>query len=226
MAAETQPMDPQRLAELRRLAGAATPGPWEWDANSNLWGDAREVLVLQSGPDHADAAFIEAANPATILALLDEVARQAARADAAEAKVVSVGAEALGRVMELRDEVARLRAPLVEPESLDGIDVAVYIRRQWAEIRRLRARVRVEAIDVEQAGVTRAHVEAWLQANGWSRTDCRTRSASAWRNAALRRTVFLHDDPGLLLAAIPARGKSDLWRVLDEMAAMPVEPKP
>lgn len=36
------------------------------------------------------------------------------------------------------------------------------------EVARLRARVRVEAGDVERAGVTRAHVEAWLRANGWA----------------------------------------------------------
>lgn len=39
-----------------------------------------------------------------------------------------------------------------------------------SEIARLRARVRVEAEDVERAGVTRVHVEAWLAANGWTTT--------------------------------------------------------
>ena len=36
-----------------------------------------------------------------------------------------------------------------------------------AEITRLRARVRVEASDVERVGLTLAHVDAWLQSRGW-----------------------------------------------------------
>jgi hypothetical protein len=47
--------------------------------------------------------------------------------------------------------------------------------RLQAEVSRLRARVRVEAEDVERAGVTRTHIEAWLVANEWT-----TESMAGW----------------------------------------------
>lgn len=81
--------------ELERLARAATPGPWElwlaYDARPHdvvgpvSWKDpkaqcGRIVSIQHSGatdtrygPEQsANAAFIAAANPATVLALLDE----------------------------------------------------------------------------------------------------------------------------------------------------------
>jgi hypothetical protein len=43
--------------------------------------------------------------------------------------------------------------------------------RLVAEIARLRARVRVEAEDVDRAGVTHERCDAYLAANGWTKTD-------------------------------------------------------
>ena len=68
------------LAELRRLAENATPGPWEWDddharpglRHGRSFGGVLFRCGALYGPDAADAAFIAAANPAVVLALLDD----------------------------------------------------------------------------------------------------------------------------------------------------------
>lgn len=78
------------LDKLRRMAEAATPGPWDITGNGD-W--KREVR----GPDwnvawcghmstlraHADATYIAAVNPATVIALLDRLERAEAKRDAA-----------------------------------------------------------------------------------------------------------------------------------------------
>jgi hypothetical protein len=67
--------------ELEKLARAATPGPWTWDdplsCASGLSGPSGTPVIedlgydgLWIGPDSPNAAFIAAANPATILDLL------------------------------------------------------------------------------------------------------------------------------------------------------------
>jgi hypothetical protein len=74
--------------DLRRLAEAATPGPWETIGNLVCRGLGGVARVENDGTDYstgeplsdeaieateqADAAYIAAANPQTILALLDE----------------------------------------------------------------------------------------------------------------------------------------------------------
>lgn len=70
------------LAELRRLAEVATPGPWQasFDQSevASPCGDGSYDLVCAAiangATDPKNAAFIAAANPAAILALLDCVA--------------------------------------------------------------------------------------------------------------------------------------------------------
>ena len=84
------------LVELRRLAENATPGPWEWDDNharpglrhGRSFGGVLFRCGALYGPDAADAAFIAAANPAAVLALLDVAAER----DALAAKVERVRA--------------------------------------------------------------------------------------------------------------------------------------
>lgn len=95
-------MTPERLAELRRLADAATPGPWAWEATSqqdNSWcvgttdpphegevvtDDDTVVVdwVAESGNAErlADAAFLAASRTA-VPDLLDEVERLRAERD-------------------------------------------------------------------------------------------------------------------------------------------------
>jgi len=63
-----KPMTQEELAEIRDLAEKATPGPWE-DVAACLE-CPREV-----GISRQDLAYIAAANPKTVLALLDEVKR-------------------------------------------------------------------------------------------------------------------------------------------------------
>lgn len=104
-----------------------------------------------------------------------------------------------------------------------------------AEVRRLRARVRVEAEDVERAGVTRAHLEAWLRANQWAPTtesgwkgfsDGSTVSTQTWRPAPYNArgvTIEEWDRAEAVVNSIRtmayhlARPGLD---ILDEMAAM------
>lgn len=83
--------------ELRRLAEAATPGPWHYYAGETdeeaAWstqfptvgGPDSEIIgtegfYSEKSRDEANAEFVAAANPTTILALLDEL--EAAQKDA------------------------------------------------------------------------------------------------------------------------------------------------
>lgn len=61
--------------KLRRLASAATPGPWE-SVDGDVWTPAECSFALEGINDQrgANAAFIASANPATVIALLDRIA--------------------------------------------------------------------------------------------------------------------------------------------------------
>ena len=100
----TARVTPEMLAELRRLAEAATPGPWEafgavggrrgerWlgvttDMRATESARAGDVFAAQDCT-RQDALFIAAANPAVVLALLDAAAER----DALAAKVERVRA--------------------------------------------------------------------------------------------------------------------------------------
>lgn len=73
------------LDELRKLAEAATPGPWHFHQDDGTALDISEVCIPRPEEDvdlsiaslleDRDGAFIAAANPATVLALLDRVER-------------------------------------------------------------------------------------------------------------------------------------------------------
>lgn len=82
-------------AELRTLAETATPGPWElrWMLGDENWPVVRAegFGVIPDVPagayvNPADAAYIAAANPSVVLALL-------ARAQTAEAKLAALEAQ-------------------------------------------------------------------------------------------------------------------------------------
>lgn len=76
--------------DLRKLAEAATPGPWSADAWKKILvdgvsadvGSIDAALVLMDGAPQltADAAYIAAANPTTILSLLDRLEKAEAEA--------------------------------------------------------------------------------------------------------------------------------------------------
>src|SRR5690606_39915537 len=82
-------LTPDRLQELRRIAEAATPGPWAWRMSKD--GRILDLITLETGyneeiitPSHINAwlqvkgglkDFIPAFAPSTALALLDEIER-------------------------------------------------------------------------------------------------------------------------------------------------------
>jgi len=79
----------ERLAELRRIAEAATPGPWDWLMSKD--GQILCLITLETGHNedvittsHINAwlqvkdgakDFIPTFDPPTVLALLDEIER-------------------------------------------------------------------------------------------------------------------------------------------------------
>jgi hypothetical protein len=91
-----------------------------------------------------------------------------------------------------------------------------------AEVIRLRARVRVEAEDVVRARVKRAHVEAWLAANGWETLTHEDGWLSFVAPDGPHVDVHLRDWSSAqavgALARLTRRAGLD---ILDEMAAMP-----
>lgn len=78
--------------ELAKLAEAATPGPWQWVGDDLRSLNSSHSVIVDGGsegmwiPSDGDAAFIAAANPATVLALLAEIA--ALRAESENARTV------------------------------------------------------------------------------------------------------------------------------------------
>jgi hypothetical protein len=104
------------------------------------------------------------------------------------------------------------------------------VERLQAEVTRLRARVRVQAEDVERAGVMRDHVEAWLRANGWGTP---TPDKYGWTSAESETGVELVDlwrtDGSTPVAQTVCFIADDVQRpgldILDEMAAQPLEPE-
>ena len=137
------------VAELRRLAEAATPGPWwhEWADGDDWWavygqptGDmvCPEVCTMW-GAD--ESAYIAAANPAAVLGLLDEA--DALRAELAHTtevrRTLAAGVERLialvAHMTEARDnartEVERLTGQI---EAAKRIGLGAHLGRPWADV--------------------------------------------------------------------------------------------
>ena len=62
-----------RSDELRKLAEAATPGPWSWERDG-CYGDV-VMKGLRFTTSQRNAAYIAAASPDVVLGLLDEIER-------------------------------------------------------------------------------------------------------------------------------------------------------
>jgi hypothetical protein len=122
-------------------------------------------------------------------------------------------------------------------DAADRLHSQILAERDAArvEVARLRARVRVDASDIERTGVSRAHVEAWLRSHGWTEVDtdyawvayadpaCSSADVCAavdvWRKTgytAVERSIWNIGDH---------TGRPEL-DILDEMAAMVVAPHP
>ncbi len=81
---ERSTLTPERLAELRRIAEAATPGPWEVVGLAVYGGPYALRMPHRSGRTwygvegikrREDAEYFVAMNRNTVLALLDEIER-------------------------------------------------------------------------------------------------------------------------------------------------------
>ncbi len=131
-------------AKLRQLASAATPGPWtaavwietdgnEWRATGPGHDDESHDNGSEPGcPDEQaaqrDAAFIAAANPTTVLALLDRIA-ELERACDAHAEVAN---ESGDRASALRAKVSDMRSERLRVE--DQLAAMTAARDDLAEI--------------------------------------------------------------------------------------------
>ncbi|HEJ3365170.1 TPA: ead/Ea22-like family protein [Pseudomonas aeruginosa] len=113
-------------AELRRLAKAATPGPWVTDAQKNgaifnIESESGDMCIAMSQENpaptrleineqrRANAEWIAAANPKTILALLDEIDRLKAENEALR-----------GAVEQLAEMLNSIHVPIDLNEILKG----------------------------------------------------------------------------------------------------------
>jgi hypothetical protein len=82
----TTPMTKEALADLRRLASMATPGPWSME-HENIWfsenGYTKHLAYFCQGDDvddsqdDANTRYVAAADPTTILTLLDALEAKA-----------------------------------------------------------------------------------------------------------------------------------------------------
>ncbi|MCZ0771362.1 ead/Ea22-like family protein [Salmonella enterica] len=101
---------------LREVAERATQGPWEME-QENIWftdedGYTKHLAYVEQGDDvddkqdHYNTAYIAAANPATMLALLDENIQLQREKDAIEAVALA-----------LRDDMRQAREQLAAAEQ-------------------------------------------------------------------------------------------------------------
>ncbi|EAV3689093.1 ead/Ea22-like family protein [Salmonella enterica subsp. enterica serovar Eastbourne] len=105
---------------LREVAERATQGPWEME-QENIWftdedGYTKHLAYVEQGDDvddkqdHYNTAYIAAANPATMLALLDENIQLQREKDAMEAVALA-----------LRDDMRQVREQLAAAEKLNAV---------------------------------------------------------------------------------------------------------
>ncbi|EEI2876334.1 ead/Ea22-like family protein [Salmonella enterica] len=111
---------------LREAAEKATRGPWEME-RENIWftdedGYTKHLAYVQQGDDvddkqdHYNTAFIAVANPATMLALLDENLQLQREKDAIEAVALA-----------LRDDMRQAR------EQLEAAEKRIAEQREYYE---------------------------------------------------------------------------------------------
>lgn len=118
---------------LREASENATPGEWCADDMFGVVADAglngNFYIATCSGPDNRDnKRFIAAADPATVLALLDELGAAEKRIAELEARTVKLptGTEVNGFQMLIEEEViARLRESGVNPIVVRAAGIGV-----------------------------------------------------------------------------------------------------
>lgn len=127
----------EQLADLERLARAATPGPWECQT-SNGWrrvgttaanrGRSDGDVLANDAASPANMAYIAAANPATVLALLDRIAELEVQNECEEHFCKGWRDQAIGLVR----DVSRLERERDEAPPILGAADLVAGNRYWA----------------------------------------------------------------------------------------------
>lgn len=112
--------------ELRKLCTSATPGPWYISAPSEqaVWYDIkdRRYLIADASygfTDDGNAEYISAANPATVLALLDELTRTQG-----SIAIASAALSAAERELQRLRHIEAAARNLVKVKGRDNIDPA------------------------------------------------------------------------------------------------------
>lgn len=243
---DPKPMDPADISIARSfLAGEHHDPPWDGR-------DGMEVFMCHL-LDHADAVKRERDELRVELEIEAELRqRTIAERNAVQAKLaehgvhVDIDADVLrhrDRMSGLETSTDEWRLRLCENELTkalglpdhDGWDSLLEaVQAKLAEATRLRARVRVEAEDVERAGVTHEHAEAWLTAQNWVCERGQDGSLVCERGDAAiliadtipwREHASIADGINALVrhysTGIPELHKCGL-DILDEMAAMPL----
>ena len=85
-------MNTEQINELRKLAEAATPGPWAAAISSNMVNGvcATFETICETGKNIDDALYIAAANPAAVLELIAEIERVTKQRD----EMLTIGEDA------------------------------------------------------------------------------------------------------------------------------------
>ncbi|HFZ1898758.1 TPA: ead/Ea22-like family protein [Serratia marcescens] len=118
-----------KFSELKAAAMAATPGPWVVTDKNNVEAPNQKrfrpvAYIFGNRAEHkraADAAFIAAANPAVVLAILAELEAKDKRIAELEEEFAFIMGQNDGMEKELRDKDARiehLEAKLATPVRL------------------------------------------------------------------------------------------------------------
>jgi hypothetical protein len=121
---------------LRELAEAATRGQWEhtgWTESESNYivdgpGDRIVADTSESERPDADAAFIAAANPTTVLALLDEIDRLSAKVSDMRSERLRVESK-LAAVTVARDSLAGIAESAIAPEHEDIHAIIAELRK-------------------------------------------------------------------------------------------------
>ncbi|BDS20727.1 hypothetical protein KAM546c_19880 [Enterobacter roggenkampii] len=129
---------------LREAAEKATKGQWAVEFDDEIYStdgvNNEQIAMVFSENEARDAAFIAAANPATVLALLDELEKMQAQSSKwceAFHKAVSVGARYEERIAELEalevklPELKMLSDYLEEVTMREHEDILVGVRLEF-----------------------------------------------------------------------------------------------
>ncbi|EJG7677053.1 ead/Ea22-like family protein [Salmonella enterica] len=157
---------------LREAAEKATRGPWEME-RENIWftdedGYTKHLAYVQQGDDvddkqdHYNTAFIAVANPATMLALLDENLQLQREKDAIEAVALA-----------LRDDMRQAREQLEAAEKRNA-EQREYYEGVIADGSKRIAELEARAVNLPKrsvgevmhlSGFSRDYAEGWCAGN-------------------------------------------------------------